>query len=366
MAKHLVSKQMEFFYSENFSLDLLFKELEKKFSYQSIVFVGKNKKIEKYVENNKKITLKCIFFDNFLEIKLENDIACIVCCGEENLNECKKICQKNTINLILYSAEYVSLSNFFMDGDEINLLGVVLDAECIRYNLNKFALNMLFDIAQLHFYILENKLNNIYFNESVSEKNQILNEKITKIMQIFKQKAKFLDCNEIFDFYCELITLLINQKNCIIFNSCLNNYNGYSKFIFVQILIKLYEIFNENISPMLRNYPSTDNLTLQNQKQVFELIKSIDDEKFWFIHSRFKLSVQSLIQNLFTQCKEITEICNLIDINQMYLYSHNFNLTAIFDYLKNMALSFKGNSFLKIIYSFGCLENDKTYKNRQV
>lgn len=366
MAKHLVSKQMEFFYSESFCLDLLFKELEKRFSYQTIVFVGKHKKIEKYVENNKKITLNPVFFDNLLEINMENDVACMVCCGEKNLDECKMICQKNTINLVLYSAEYVSLSHFFTDGEEINLLGIVLDAECICDDINTFALNMLFDMAQLHFYILENKLNNIYFNENVNPKNQVLNEKIKKITQNFKKNAKFLESNQIFDFYFELITLLINQKKCIIFNRFLKDFNNYSMFIFVQMLVKLYTMFSENISPVLRDYPNMDNLTIQNQQNAFELIKSIDDEKFWFIHSRFKLSVQLLTQNLTTQFKEIAEVCNLIDINQMYLYSQNFSLVDIFNRLKGMSLSFEGNSFLKLIYSFGCLEFDRTCKNRHI
>lgn len=366
MANHIVSEKMEFFYSENFSLDLLFKELEQRFSYQQVAFINAYNYIKDFFDKNKHSTINAMFFDSINAIEPSQETACVVCCEIDSILECNAFCQKNCINLVVYSNQYIPLTYFCKYTENINVLGVILNNAEIEKDVKCFALNMLFDVCGVEFGLLENKLNNIYFNEPVDEKSEKISEKLQKITDYYTKNAKFLELRPLEDLYYELVSLMHNQNGNLNFESLKYNKNMFTSFVLTQTLTKLYQLFNLNITPNLTSYPVIDNLPYNNLQTGFEIVNEIDDSKFWYIQKRFCLSVSTLINQTLERIENIKHLCNEIDIMKMYSLSTNLAGKDIKNLLKTLILNYNGNSFAKIIYRYGYLEFDSAQKNRHI
>lgn len=364
MANHIVGKEMEFFYSEQFSFDLLLKEISQRFEYQTVYFVGFDKSFQSIVED-KKVNFNTKFKSNLVNEDCANEVACVVCKGSDKFNNCISFCNLNCTNLILFIDEYFPLT-LLNQGGKLNLLGVVVDKQKVEEQSKEFVLNLLFDVAEKMFYIVENKINNIYFGSKISEKNQKIKEKIENFIDFLKNDCNFIDMEKVLDFYFEMITLCLNEDESIVsFISSQTSSSGFSKLITSQIILNLYLKFCLKFNPNLITYPIR-NENFEEFNQSVELCKSFDDKKFWYIHTRFRLSVINLIEQSLDFIDKIRQLCNAVNVEKMFELTSTCSYSCFKYGLKSLTLLFKDCSFLKAICNYGLLNFDNLNKSRQI
>lgn len=364
MANHIIGKEMEFFYSEEFSFDLLLKEVSCRFEYQTVYFVGFDKNFQNNVEE-KKVNFIPKFKSNLVNEDGANEVACVVCNGDAQFNNCVNFCNLNYANLILFIDEYFPLS-LLNRGGELNLLGVVVDKRKVEQQSKDFVLNFMFDITERIFYIVENKINNIYFGSKISEKNQKIKEKIKNFIDFLKKDCNYINMEKVLDFYFEMITLCLNENESIVsFISSQTSSSGFSKLITSQIVLNLYMKFCLKFNPNLITYPVRNENFEEFDRRV-ELCKSFDDKKFWFIHTRFRLSVINLIEQALDSVNTIKELCNIVNVEKMFELTSGCSFNCFKYALKSLTLMFKDHSFLKAICNYGLLNFDNLNKSRQI
>ncbi len=364
MANHVVKKDMEFFYSEQFSFDLLIKEISSRFEYQTVCFVGFDRNFQSKVED-KKASFIPKFKLNLSDEENANEIACVVCRNDTQFNNCVNFCNKNSSNLILFIDNYFSLSMLNQNG-KLNLLGVVVDKQNVEKNSKDFVLNFLFDITERIFNDVESKINNIYFGSEISEKNKKISEKIENFVKFLKKDCNFIDMDVVLDYYFEMITLCLNENESIVsFISSQTSSLQFSKLITSQIVLNLYLKFCLKFNPNLITYP-VRNEDYEQFDQCVELNKWFDDKKFWFIHTRFKLSVINLIEQALKDIDEIKLLCNSINVEKMFELTNSCSFNYLKYALKSLTLTFKDCSFMKAICNYGLLNFDNLNKSRQI
>lgn len=358
MAKHIVSENMEFFYNEIFSFDLLLKELSGRFSYQKVCFVGFDQDFKQKIEERKDI----LFFPDFLnettnEINL--DIACMVCYNEENFKICNKICNEITMSLVLYIDTYFNISNLCLNGDA-RLLGIVMDKSKIEKDSKKFVLNFLFNISEIVFYVSENKINNIYFNQPINKKIEKISEKIENFINLLQKNAIFYNFDTVMEYYFDLINLFFNErKNIQFFISNALTSTNFDNFILSQMLFNIYLNFCQNINPNLVDYPSLSVEDYSKTENLLFFNKNFENKKFWFIYERFNLSVQNLINTSLGFIQKIKDLCNEICINEMFNLATKSKIFEIKNKLQNIVIDYPEDSILKVICNYGLLNFEK-------
>lgn len=358
MAKHKVGENMQFFYNETFSFDLLIKELSDRFNYQKVWFIGFDEGFKQKMENRKDILFFPEFFDT-ITTEIETEIACVVCNNEKNFKLCNKICNDKSLNLILFVDTYFNIFNFCLGGDA-KLLGVVMDKEKLEKSSKMFVLNFLFNLSEMVFYTTESKINNIYFNKALSEKIKKINEKIENFINLMQKNTIFYNFNEVMDYYFEFVDMLFNEnQNIQNFISSTLNIANFDNFVLCQILLNVYLCFSENINPNLVDYPS---LSIENYKSVESFItfnKEFEIKKFWFIYNRFNFSVQNLIGESLSIIQKIKNLCNVICVDEMFNLTVNTKILEIKNKLCNIVMQYPNESFLKVVCNYGLLNFEK-------
>lgn len=365
MAKHLVSGEMEFFYNEVFSFDLLIKELSSRFNYQKVCFVGFDKEFQQRIESSKDLLFLSEFFLDLSSQEIGTDVACVVCNREAYFEDCNRLCKNLSLSLILYIDDYFNLSNLCLD-EEIRLLGIVMDKNKLEKKSSAFVLNFLFNLSEIVFLVVENRINNIYFNQPLNEKIEKLSEKIEKFLNLLQKNTNFYSFDDVLEYYFEFVNILINENETVLryISKCFH-INSFDVLVLAQMILNIYVYFSENTNPNLIKYPSFSVDDYETSECFLKFNKNFDDKKFWFIYDRFNPSVQNLINQALFLIQKIRNLCDKICVDEMFNLTTKSKIFEVKDNLIDVVMRYSNESLLKVIGNYGLL-NFKKNKEKSV
>lgn len=345
MAELCLKKSMEFFYIEDDYISKLLYELECRYRYQKILFVGANDSQIDEIVSQKQRQLFYIFEKDF---NSTCEIASVVCFDKKLINDCKSFCYKNNINYILVLDSFTSIDNFCLYKNKNQLVGVVINKGSIQDNFTKFTYDFVIDCAQISFLLTESKINQLYFCD---EKNENLSKKCVKIQEIinffninYNLKNNF---EKILDYYFDLVMLLYNQNSCYLDDICLAN-GGYSNLVKTELVLSIYSIFLSRTTPLLIKSASGG---ITSSK----FLCHFNENKFWFINNKFKLDVINIIKNTLDNLENIKTICARVDMERMFREAKNMELSNFKKQIFDISSNLETDSLIKIINYFGML-----------
>ena len=308
MAELCLKNSMEFFYIEEDYISKLLDELESRYRYQKILFVGANDSQIDEIVSQKQRQLFYIFENDF---NSTTEIASVVCFDKKMINDCKSFCYKSKINYILVLDSFANIDNFCLYKNINQLVGVVINKDNIQKNFKEFTYDFVIDCAQISFLLTENKINQLYFCD---EKNDNLSKKCEKIQEIidffninYNLKDNF---EKILDYYFDLIMLFYNQNGCYISKICLEN-GGYSNLVKTEIVLNIYSMFLYRSTPQLIKSASGG---ITSSKFLYQF----NENKFWFINNKFKLDIINIIKKTLDNLESIKTICARIDMERIF------------------------------------------------
>lgn len=346
MAELYLKNSMEFFYIEDEYITKLLDELENRYKYQKILFVGTNKSQMDLIVSQKQRHLFYIFEDNFNSSM--NDVSSVICFDKKLISECKSYCHQNKINYILVLDSYVSIDNFCLYKGINQLLGVVINKEKIHSNFKEFVYDFIIDCAQINFLLTEYKINQLYFCDEKIENLSKKCEKIQEIINFFNNIYNFQkNFEKILDYYFDLIMLFYNQNNCYLSKICLES-DGYSNLVKTELVLSIYSMFLSRSTPFLMKSASGG---ITNSNFLFQF----NEEKFWFINDKFKLDVINVIKSTLNNLENIKTICARIDMERMFDEAKNMELSNFKKQIFDVSSCLEDNSLIKIINYFGML-----------
>ena len=346
MAELCLKNSMEFFYIEDEYITKLLDELECRYKYQKILFVGVNKSQIDEIISQKQRQLFYIFEDDFNSCA--SDIASVVCFDKEKINDCKLYCYQNKINYILVLDSFISIDNFCLYNGINQLLGVVINKEKIHSDFREFVYDFIIDCAQINFLLTEYKMNQLYFCD---EKNENLSKKCEKIQEIINFFNNNYNINEnfekILDYYFDLVVLFYNQNNCYLSKICLVS-GGYSNLVKTELVLSIYSMFLSRSTPFLTKSASGGIINSN-------FLCQFNENKFWFINDKFKLDVINIIKSTLNNIENIKTLCARIDMERMFAEAKNMNLSNFKKQIFDVSSNLEDNSLIKIINYFGML-----------
>ena len=345
MAEICLKNSMEFFYIEKGFVSKLLDELENRYKYQKILFVGADECVTNEILSQKQRQLFCVFENDF-NISI-SDIALVVCFDKKLIFECKNYCYVNKINYVLALNSFVSVDMFCAHNGTNQLLGVIVDSNSIQKNFTNFVYDFAIDCAYFYFYLTENKINQLYFCDEKSENLSQKYEKIKEIIEFFNNNCDFKENFEkILDYYFDLIMLFYNQTSCYISKFFLPNC-GYSNIVTMELISNIYLLFLFKGTPL--RVKSASGVVDSN------FLCKFDEKKFWFVNDKFKPDVINALNGTLDELNKIKLICARLDKERMFVEASNMNLVNFQKQIFDISSSIKENSFIKIINYFGML-----------
>lgn len=346
MAEICLKNKMEFFYIQDEIANKLLDELESRFKFQRILFVGAKNSIKEEILSQKKRQLYYIFDGNF-DCNLEN-IACVVCFNKQKIADCKSFCYKNKINYILVLDCFVEFDSFCLYKDKNQLIGIILDRKNIQKNLRNFVYNFVIECAKTSFILTESKINQLYFCDIKTQNLSKKCEKNNEIIDFFDKNYNYKEnLEQILDYYFEMIMFFYNQNSCFLFTLCSDEV-GYVNLIKTELILNIYSMFLQKSSPYCVKSASGGSLN-------YQFISQFDENKFWFVNSKFKLDVVNIIQQNLSSIENIKTICAKIDAERMFFEAKNLNLKCFKNQIYDLTSAMQENSLLKVIDYFGLL-----------
>ena len=196
MAERIVNSGIKFAYANGNAQVELKKELEKYFLYQNILIVDRFYEFGKTIEILK-TTTKCKFtiVKHIEECASLDDYACIVVVNNYDAENIKLVAFQNNLPYVFVLTKPVEISIFKnqtytknFDTANCNFpLGIVFCSEYI-YSHKTFQCEMIMEISSISFNILQKKLGNLFFTETIEYKNFVDEKKI--LLQLQEMLAK--------------------------------------------------------------------------------------------------------------------------------------------------------------------------------
>lgn len=345
MAELQIKNNMEFFYIEEKVVNKLLDELECRFKFQKVLIVGACANIIDEILSQKQREI-CYIFDDKFDENLD-DIVCVVCFDETKIRLCKLFCFEKKINFVLVLDSFVGASNFCLEQNKNQLIGVILDKQKLQNNFKNFAYDFVVDCAETSFTLIENKINQLYFFDVECENLSKKTEKIQEIVDFFAKNNNLTENFEkIMDYYFDIIMLSYNQNSCYI-SEIGTNEMGYSKLVKIEILLNLYAMFLSKSSPLICK--SASGTLDENFAYKF------DENKFWFVNGKFKLDIISLVCGGLDRLEKLKTICTKIDADRIFLEAKNLHLCSFKKQIFEVPSVLKSKSLIKVINYFGLL-----------
>ena len=234
------------------------------------------------------------------------------------------------------------------------------------------------------FFAIESKMDNLYFS---SENNHF--DLIIKEFYAFLQEYKINENNyqNYLDLYFQMIDIKRTLKVDLLENLsqfddelyCKPNDNDkyelkynlkcglndnlkddlkniYKRSIISEVLLNIYQTFLKKISPQIVSIMNSNNVMFF--ENYFDFKTRYDESKFWFVNSKCRYDFIADINDLLDIIFNIKKIIQSVNINTTYLLAKSVDTSKIKSQLKTLAFSFKSDSLLKIIASYGFLDFD--------
>ena len=346
MAELCLKNSMEFFYIEDDFITKLLDELESRYKYQKILFVGANKVEIDMIVSQKQRQLFYIFENDFSSSV--SDVSLAVCFDKKMIDDCKSYCFNNKINYIYVLNSFVSIDNFCLYNGINQLLGVVINKKRIQKNFREFVYDFIIDCAKVNFMLTENKINQLYFCDEKIENLAKNCEKNQEIINFFNHNYNFKgNFENILDYYFDEIILFYNQTSCYLSKLCLTN-SGYSTLVKTELVLSVYFMFLSKSSPLLVKSFSGG---IVNSS----FLCNFNENKFWFINDKFKLDVMNIIKSALNNLENIKTICAKVDTERMFVEAKNMELSDFKKQIFDISSNLEENSLIKIINYFGLL-----------
>lgn len=374
MAEHFLNQKMDFFYVDDRPIEKLISELNRTFAFQKVMMIGFSEKKVGQFKSKEESMCNFVFADD-LPDDISRETACLVCGDIRYLNQLKISALKNAIPLILYAESYISLKDL-MPLFEINagfkraniLMGIVIDKEIVKQRVNEFSCLMQLDCFSYQFLFFENILSSLFFNSPLNSKvNNTLFELINSLEDLAGQQVNdktYFD--DILNLYFEFIMLVQNFGNnvLLLLSKITSKYNRQCnkinlQFISSQVLIEIYESFLCRITPSLVSSVCYEkHCKILKNASVEEISFEIqyDEQKFWFVLSRFLPNFKKQLSNIKNNFKNARENASFVSMPTMFDFAKETSQLKIKESLCLTADVYQEKSLLKIINLFGLLD----------
>lgn len=355
MAQHNINKDIEFFYSNDDSIDKLFEEISARFSYQKVVVIGKCNKLKKtYNDIRKTVNFTMLFYSNTKSFENSEDIALIICANNLLIDDCKRFCFDNNKFLVIYMQQYISLNYFMQESEKSSILGIIADKSAIEENISEFKINISLDYSTVIFDEAELLVNNLFFNKKYD-----FNQKKLNFNEFLQNISKNYD--DLMDEYVVLTKYFEKRQTNILDNFTYKNNvtkNNYYKLVLVEIILSIYKLFTSKISLKLKRIMNCENLTLSNKNfnNYITFQNTFDEEKFWFVRQKFGYQICAEMDNYISKLSNIKNLCFLLDVDKMYSIMSDANFIDIKNKIKQVAINYDKDCYLKLINYFGYLD----------
>lgn len=346
MAEIKVKENMDFFYIESNPISKLLDEIEQRYKYQKILIIGaKEKNLDELLAQRKREIF--LLFQDCIDNKVD-DIAIVVCFDKDKISECKSYCTKHKLNLILFIDSYVHLNKFCIYEQKNTILGVVINENKIKENIQEFMYNFISDCGLIYFSLVENKISQLYFNKSKKINMSKFFDLTQQVINYFKSTNDFYQSYEqALDLYFQLSMVCYDQNDCYISQLCKDK-NCYSSIIIIQIILNIYSLFLTKTTPFLAKS------ACGGMKDTI-FLRNFNENKFWFINNKFKLDTLNIIDEAKNNLNLIKTLCAKVDMEKTFSEAKQMDLNNIKKEIFEVSSVLSEDSLIRVINYFGLL-----------
>lgn len=378
MAEKIVNCGIEFAYvSNNIEIELK-RELEKYFLYQTIIVIDKYFEFGAEISNLRSNAMCKIQVERNIEsIKDIDNVSCIIAVNNHDVDKIKSVCYQKNIPYIFALTNICDSSCFknYYFADEMCYkdcnypMGIVFSVNNV-FNFSEFISRAILEISSLSFCVLQNKINNLFFQKNKQDVDLSVSKKILQDLQNFItnndiSKNSVIEICKIYLSYC-IYEAKISPN---LLDNLLNLYKKYNrpkniietKYVFSLLISSLEKNFFKYYTIKFKNavdyQKHTDYLLQAKQISNFRQ-QELPDTKINFLLQEFRYKLLEYVKTQMVFEKYIKSQIAEKDIDYFYNIFSNINDIQFTNLLCLEPDIFKDTNFLSLMYSSGLLNFD--------
>ena len=378
MADKVINNCIDFAYAGINVEDEFQKELEKYFLYQRVLIIDTHFEFADFFEKLRYTRCNFTIMHNISDSVNMETIDAIICVNNHNIDYVKRTCKNLNIPYIIALTNVCDTSIFkpfyYAENGKIDFcnypLGIILSLSKIS-EPKKFLSNAILEISNLSFEVLQQNLENLFFNKTIDYDFFETKQRFLKMFQETIEQRKENDMqfvNKIAEMYLSYAIMVAKEPQNFLDNLIYlykKHYKNYDivavKYAFREVVLSLekdfFAYYNSNLKSAV-NYQLHQNYLSDLGYVIKFESKEFPDNKLKFLFDEFR---KKLI-GFAVQCAEfdvnIKNILADIDVGNLYKMSEKFKTLPITNLICLEPDLYGQDDFLSLIYGLGLLNYD--------